>query len=159
MSARDLATPYPSVTTDESANAAIRLLTEHSLPALLVVDGHGMPYAVVPVSQLVRQLVPEPALDDPLRAAVLRDEPSERLAATLEEQTVGDWLPRRGFGPRCVGPDATAAQIAAIMARRRIPLVPVVEQVDDNEARMLGVVSATAVMRYLITPSDSADRR
>ncbi|MFJ3966345.1 hypothetical protein [Streptomyces sp. NPDC090036] len=83
MSARDLAMPYPSVATDESANAAIRLLTEHSLPALLVVDGHGMPYAVVPVSQLVRQLVPEPALDDPLRAAVLRDGPSERLAATL----------------------------------------------------------------------------
>ncbi|MCY0940449.1 CBS domain-containing protein [Streptomyces antarcticus] len=114
---------------------------------------------MVPVSQLVRQLVPEPALDDPLRTAVLRDEPSERLVATLEEQTVGNWLPRRGFGPRCVGPDATAAQIAAVMARRRITLVPVVEQVDDNEARMLGVVSATAVMRYLLTLSDSADRR
>ncbi|MFI7358926.1 CBS domain-containing protein [Streptomyces avidinii] len=159
MSARDLAAPYPSVTKDESASAAIRLLTEHSLPALLVLDAHGMPYAVVPVSQLVRQLVPEPALDDPLRAAVLRDEPSGRLAAGLREQTVGDWLPRRGFGPRCVGPDATAAQIAAVMARRRIPLVPVVENADDNEARLLGVVSATAVMRHLLTTADSADRR
>ncbi|WP_405810377.1 CBS domain-containing protein [Streptomyces sp. NBC_00210] len=38
MLAPDLTEPYPSVSTDDNAVDAARLLVEHKLPALLVVD-------------------------------------------------------------------------------------------------------------------------
>jgi CBS domain-containing protein len=38
VSARELAEPYPYVTTDEDAAQALRLLALHRLTALLVVD-------------------------------------------------------------------------------------------------------------------------
>ncbi|MFJ1566566.1 CBS domain-containing protein [Streptomyces erythrochromogenes] len=153
MSARDLAAPYPCVTTADGADDAVRLLVAHSLPALLVLDTNGMPRAVVPVSQLVRQLVPDAAVEDPLRAAVLRDEHSAQQFAGLVGLTVAEWLPRHGFRAQCVGPDATVARIAEVMARKRTPLVPVIEHVDDDGVRMLGVVSADAVLHHLLAAS------
>ncbi|GGR84128.1 hypothetical protein Snoj_42260 [Streptomyces nojiriensis] len=71
MPARDLAEPYPHVTTDDPAVDAARLLAEQNLPALLVLDTDGIPYAVVPGSQVVGQLVPEYVMEDPLLAAVI----------------------------------------------------------------------------------------
>lgn len=57
MLARDLAEPYPYVTTDEDAAHAVRLLARHRLPALLVVDADAMPYALVPCAHLLGRLV------------------------------------------------------------------------------------------------------
>ncbi|WP_329383265.1 hypothetical protein OG625_21075 [Streptomyces sp. NBC_01351] len=48
MPARDLAEPYPHVTTDDQAVDAVRLVAEQNLPALLVLDTDGTPYALVP---------------------------------------------------------------------------------------------------------------
>ncbi|WP_353963700.1 CBS domain-containing protein [Streptomyces sp. NBC_00160] len=52
-----------------------------------------------------------------------------------------------------MGPDATVARIAEVMARKRTPLVPVIERVDDDDVRMLGVVSADAVLHHLLAAS------
>ncbi|WP_050791617.1 CBS domain-containing protein [Streptomyces pristinaespiralis] len=81
MRARDLAETYPFVTTDDSAMDAARLLAERALPALLVLDADGHPYAIVPGSQLVRQLLPHYIVEDPLLAAVV-DERSDTDALT-----------------------------------------------------------------------------
>ncbi|MFI6012601.1 hypothetical protein ACIBAG_27935 [Streptomyces sp. NPDC051243] len=74
MSARELAEPYPSVSTDEDATDAARLLAEHKLPALLVVDRDAQPYAIVPGSQLIGQLAPAYVLENPLLTAAINDE-------------------------------------------------------------------------------------
>jgi hypothetical protein len=65
MRAKDLAEPYPFVTTDDDAIAAARMLAEESLAALLVPDPDGQPYSIVPGSQLIRQLLPSYVLDVP----------------------------------------------------------------------------------------------
>jgi CBS domain-containing protein len=149
MSARELAEPYPSVSTDDDAMDAARLLAEHKLPALLVVDRDGQPYAIVPGSQLIGQLVPEYALEDPLLAAVLDDRDLDEVPAKLSGLTVAEWLPRRRFRPPTVGPDTSVMHIAALMARTHTPLVAVVER-DGDRSWLAGAVTAARLMERLI---------
>ncbi|OAH10353.1 CBS domain-containing protein [Streptomyces jeddahensis] len=104
MSARELAEPYPFVSTDDDATEAARLLAEHRLPALLVVDPDGQPYAIVPGSQLIGRLVPDYSLDDPLVAATISDRHLDEALEQMVGRTVADWLPRRRFRPPVVGP-------------------------------------------------------
>ena len=139
MSAAELAEPYPTMSTDDDATDAARLLAAHKLPALLVVDPDGRPYAIVAGSQLVGQLVPEYALEDPRLAAGIDDRELDEVPGTLTGLTVAIWvpplersrewgrLPRRRFRPPTVGPDASVTHIAALMARTHTPLVAVVE--------------------------------
>ncbi|WP_405592399.1 CBS domain-containing protein [Streptomyces sp. NBC_01092] len=149
MSARDLAEPYPSVSTDDDATEAARLLAEYKLPALLVVDPDGQPYAIVPGSQLIGQLVPEYALEDPLLGAVIDDRDLDDVREKLTGLTVAEWLPRRRFLPPTVGPDASVMHIAALMARTHTPLVAVVES-DGDQTRLAGAVSAARLMEQLV---------
>ncbi|MEV6332006.1 CBS domain-containing protein [Streptomyces sp. NPDC051909] len=155
MPARDLAEPYPHVTTDDRAVDAVRLLAEHDLPALLVLDADGTPYAVVPGSQVVRQLVPEYVMEDPLLAPVIDERHAEAIVDDLTGKTVSQWLPARSFKPPYVGPDAGSMQIAAAMARTHVPLVAVVER-DGPTSRLLGVVSAAGLMRHLLAKGGQA---
>lgn len=149
MIARDLAEPYPHVRTDDQAVDAVRLLAEHDLAALLVLDADGTPYAVVPGSQLVRQLVPAYVMEDPLLAAVIDDRHADALADELVGKTVAQWIPGRSFKPAFVGPQAGVLQIAALMARTHVPLVAVIDR-DDEGRQLLGVVSAASLMRHLL---------
>ncbi|MFC9915003.1 CBS domain-containing protein [Streptomyces sp. NPDC059862] len=149
MSARELAEPYPQVSTDDDATAAARLLAEHKLPALLVVDRDGQPYAIVPGSQLIGQLVPEYALEDPLLPAVIDDRDLDEVPDKLAGLSVAEWLPRRRFQPPTVGPDANVMHIAALMARTHTPLVAVVER-DGDQVRLAGAITAARLMERLI---------
>ncbi|MCM9083470.1 CBS domain-containing protein [Streptomyces spororaveus] len=157
MPARDLAEPYPHVTTDDPAVDAARLLAEQNLPALLVLDTDGIPYAVVPGSQVVGQVVPEYVMEDPLLAAVIDERHADALAEGLAGRTVAEWLPRRTLKPLYVGPDAGVLQIAAVMARAHVPLVAVVERDSGEErGRLVGVVTAAALMRHFLAAGDQA---
>ncbi|WP_329201804.1 MULTISPECIES: CBS domain-containing protein [unclassified Streptomyces] len=149
MIARDLAEPYPHVMTNDAAVDAVRLVAEQNLPALLVLDADGTPYAVVPGSQLVRQLVPEYVMEDPLLAAVIDDRHADALADELVGKTVAQWIPGRSFKPAFVGPEAGILQIAALMARTHVPLVAVIDR-DNEGRRLLGVVSGASLMRHLL---------
>lgn len=149
MPARELAEPYPHVTTDDDAVDAVRLLAERNLPALLVLDTDGTPYAAVPGSQLVRQLLPQYVMEDPLLARVIDERHAEAMAADITGRTVAEWLPTRAFKPPYVGPDAGSMEIAAAMARTHVPLVAVVER-DGARGRLLGVVSAASLLRHLL---------
>ncbi|MFG3064220.1 hypothetical protein ACGFYM_37505 [Streptomyces sp. NPDC048231] len=85
MRARDLAEPFPFVTTDDDA---ARMLAERSL---LVLDSDGQPHAIVPGSQLLRQLLPAYIAEDPALAGVVGDQHDGELAGF----TVAEWAPRR----------------------------------------------------------------
>ncbi|MGW0395070.1 hypothetical protein ACWDYJ_30180 [Streptomyces sp. NPDC003042] len=90
MPARDLAEPYPHVTSHDQAVDAVRLMAGQNLPALLVLDVDGIPYAVVPGSQVVRQLVPAYVIEDPLLAAVVDERHAEALIEELAGKTVAE---------------------------------------------------------------------
>jgi CBS domain-containing protein len=143
--AHELAEPYPYVSTDDAATDAARLLVEHQLPALLVVDRDDQPYAVVPGSQLLGRLVPE--LRDPPPAAGFDD--LDEVPDRLVGLTVAEWLPPHWFRPPTVGPDTGVLHIAALMARTHTPLVAVVER-DGDQTWLVGAVTAARLMERLI---------
>ncbi|MFF8277954.1 CBS domain-containing protein [Streptomyces lateritius] len=145
MRARDLAEPYPFVTTDDDAMDAARLLARQSLPALLVLDADGQPHAIVPGSQVLRQVLPDYVIDDPLVASAAGGTIDAEIAERLRGLTVAEWLPRRLFPPPYVGPDATAVEVAALMARTHSPLVAVIERQGD-QVRLAGTVTAARLM-------------
>ncbi|WP_327370546.1 CBS domain-containing protein [Streptomyces sp. NBC_01217] len=149
MRARDLAEPYPFVTTDDNAIDAARMLAEQSLPALLVLDTDNQPYAIVPGSQLIRQLIPAYIAEDPALAGVGGDRHDGELTERLAGLTVAEWAPRRLYAPPVVRPDACPMEVAALMARTHSPLVAVIER-DSSGVTLLGTITAARLMQHLL---------
>nr|WTB31043.1 hypothetical protein OG781_17520 [Streptomyces sp. NBC_00830] len=147
MFGRDLAEPYPSVSTDDRAADTARLPADQ-LPALVVLDMDQRPYAMVTGSQFLKQPVVDCVPEAPHVAAVIDDrhlaEGTERIAAL----TVTDWLLLRAYTPPVVGPGARALQVAALMARERSSLVAV--ERDGGQGRLVGVITAARLMERLI---------
>jgi CBS domain-containing protein len=149
MRARDLAESYPFVTTDDDAVDAARMPAGQSLPALLVLDSDGQPHAIVPGSQLIRQLIPAYIAEDPLLAGVVDERNDAEVAERLTGLTVAEWAPRRLYPPPVVGPDARPTEVAALMARTHSPLVAVIER-DGHQVTLLGTITAARLTQHFI---------
>ncbi|MEV0523981.1 CBS domain-containing protein [Streptomyces sp. NPDC050439] len=150
MRARDLVESYPSVSADDDAVEAARMVVERRLPALLVLDSDQRPYAIVPGSQLLTAMVPDFVVHEPSLASVLRAEDIETFTEQLAGLTVGQWLPAHRTLPTVVGPAATPLEIAALMVRTHTPLVAVVES-DGRDSLTLGAISAARLMEYFLS--------
>ncbi|MGW2703890.1 CBS domain-containing protein [Streptomyces sp. NPDC001340] len=149
MRARDLAVEYETIGVDTDAMAAARLMAEHRLPALLVVDDRRAPKAILPASQMIKILVPGYVVEDPTLAAVVDERHADRLCQALKGRTVRDCLSRDVPAPPVAEPDATALEVAALMAQVRSPLVAVVEN-DKAGLRLLGVITASHLLERLL---------
>ena len=124
VSARELAEPYPHVGTDDDARDAARRPVERRLPALLVVDREGRPYAAVPGPQLIGPLLPPDALTDPRYGAGLDARHLDGALERLAGLTVAEWLPRHRTRPPAVTTEASATHVATLMARTHTPWSP-----------------------------------
>src|SRR4051812_48767051 len=71
MHGQQIAEEFPVVGLDTDAREAAELLASQRLPGLIVVDGNGAPYTILPASQVVRFLVPSYVQDDPSLARVI----------------------------------------------------------------------------------------
>jgi CBS domain-containing protein len=150
--ARDLAEPYPTVRLSTPATEAARLLAERKLPGLIVVDDHDHPTAVLPGSQVLRRIIPAYVQDDPALAHVMDEESADHLLDAIAEQTVADILPKNPKTPLpVVQGDATAIEIAAVMARMRSPIVAVVGDLTST-APLIGAVSVAHLLELLLPP-------
>ncbi|MGC9544152.1 CBS domain-containing protein [Streptomyces sp. UG1] len=150
MHAGDLTQPYGSVPTDTDALEAVRLLVDHGLPGLLVVDPAGRPFAILPASDVVRTLVPGCIQEDPVLAAVIDEPHADRLCRALAGRRLAGLLPReRPFLP-AAAPDGSAMELAELMARTRSPLIAVVEGGAEGSGRLLGVVTANHLLERLL---------
>ncbi|MEU7153009.1 CBS domain-containing protein [Streptomyces sp. NPDC045456] len=146
MRARDLMEPYPYVYAHEEALTAAHQLVDHRLPALLVLDSVGGPFALVPSCEFVRTFVPSYAVQHPGLSQCLHEEEITCGPEDLREMTVIEWLPDR-TRPPMVGPDCSVVQAAALMARRRSALVAVVTR-EGRSTHLLGVITATRMTEY-----------
>jgi CBS domain-containing protein len=160
--ARDLAVAYETVSVDSDAMAAARLMAEHRLPGLLVLDEHGEPKAILPASQMVKVLVPAYVVEDPTLAAVVDEKHADRLCQALAGRRVGDCLPAKAGPPPIADPNDTALEVAALMARVRSPLVAVVEQHkaspggrERGRTHLLGVITASHLLHELLGAADT----
>ncbi|MFF7074546.1 CBS domain-containing protein [Streptomyces pseudovenezuelae] len=164
MRARDLAVEYETVSVDSDAMEAARLMAEHRLPGLLVLDERGEPKAILPASQMVKVLVPAYVIEDPTLAAVVDEKHADRLCAALAGRRVGDCLPGKAEPPPVADPDDTALEVAALMARVRSPLVAVAERNitepggrEKSRTRLLGVITASHLLHELLGAAGPPD--
>ncbi|MFJ4791075.1 CBS domain-containing protein [Streptomyces sp. NPDC088794] len=149
MRAHELASPYPTVSADDDALDAARLLVREQLPVLLVLDRDDYPYAAVPSARVISALLPWYMRDGPLLAAEVNDHFEEEAREAMTGRPVAEWLPRGRVTPPVVGPDAAPSQIAVLMARKDIPLVAVVER-NGDKATLIGAVTAAALLEHFI---------
>ncbi|MEO3808352.1 CBS domain-containing protein [Sphaerisporangium sp. B11E5] len=145
MRARDLLTPFPTVTPGTSVIDAARLLADHDLPGLIVVDDEGLPASILPGTQVLRLAVPRYCQDDPALARVVDEAHADALLSSLAGRAVRDVLPGRPRELPVTDPDATALEMAALMARTHSPLVAVVD-----ERRLLGAVTLKVLLDGLL---------
>ncbi len=127
MRAADLVVPYPTVTLSTPAIEAARMLADADLPGLVVVDERGAPLAVLPGTQLLRLAVPLYCQEDPTLAHLVDVAAADVFMRELGDRTVRELLPPQPHELPVVSPQATALEIAALMARTRSPLVAVVD--------------------------------
>ncbi|MGW1531208.1 CBS domain-containing protein [Streptomyces aureus] len=149
MRARDLAEEYETVGLDSDAMDAARLMAEHRLPALLVLDEQGAPKAILPASQMIKTLVPGYVIEDPTLAAVVDERHADGLCAALKGRKVRDCLSTATPPPVVAAPDDTALEVAAQMAQARSPMVAVVGK-DTAGSRLLGVITASYLLERLL---------
>lgn len=152
MLARELARPFPTVGLETDALDAARILAEHKLPGLIVLDEQGAPYTVLPGSQVLRFVVPSYVQDDPALARAFDEKSADSLCSKLEGRTVRDMLPRRPdqLDLPVAAPDDTAVELAAQMAGLRSPLIAVV---DGSE--LIGAVTVSALLAHLLDTAAS----
>lgn len=136
-----MAEEYPALTMESDAVAAAKLLAEHRLPGIVVID-QGRPRAILPASQVVRFLVPGYVQDDPTLARVLNESMADRIAGSLGGKTVGDLIGHGEPELAVVNADDTIIEVAAIMARLRCPLAAVMR--DDQ---LIGVITASRLLQ------------
>jgi CBS domain-containing protein len=146
MRAEDLAAPFPTVRRDTPALEAARLLAGQDLPGLIVLDDKGYPFTVLAGTQVLRMAIPQYCIDDPALARVIDEEAADLFLRELGDRTVAQTLPPHHRDLAVVAPDATALEIAALMARTGIPVVAVV----DKQRNLLGAVTLDTLLDRLL---------
>lgn len=149
MKARDLAAPYPTVRADASAAEAARLLTEAGRPALVVVNDHDHPTAILPASQVLRFVIPRYVQDDPALARVVDEAFADHMCDSLEGKSVAELLPRDGPKLVVAEPDDNVVEIAALMAGNRSPLVAVIDG-EGSTSPMIGAITVASLLAALL---------
>jgi CBS domain-containing protein len=143
--AEQIAEEFPQVALNSDALDAVRLLATRRLPGLVVTDASGTPVTILPASQVVRLLVPPYVQDDPSLAGVLSESMADRVTDKLGGKTVEDVLPKPRPDMTTVKADDTIVEVAAIMARNRLPLVAVM-----GGRRLVGVITATRLLEVAL---------
>lgn len=146
MRARDLLSNLPTVSQDAPVMVAARLLTQGDLPGLMVIDAQGTPSGVIPGTQVLRLAIPHYFQDDPLLTRVIAEEQGDAiLLSSLDQTTIAEALSQRAARLPTIGPDATALEVAELMARTHSPLVAVVE-----DGRLIGAVTLQKLLDRLL---------
>ena len=141
MRAEDLEEQFPIVRIDSDAVDAARKIAEHNLPALLVTDTSGKPYAVLPAFAILRFILPRYVQDDLALAGVLGEPTPDQAVQNLAGKTVGDVLPDNVRDIPSVDARATVTKAAAEMARLRSPLLAV-----TRDGKLHGVITASRLL-------------
>ena len=151
MHARDIAVEVPTVSVEDSAATAVRLMALHRLPGLIVVDDRGRP-RILPGTQVLRLALPGTYREDLALARIIDEAHADLFWAELGNRTVGDFLVREPARAITVGLDGTLLEVAALMARQHSPLVAVV----DNAGQLAGAITLDRLLARLIIPDPGA---
>jgi len=138
MLARDIMNSHViSVRRGSSVAAAARLMLEHGINSLPVVDQAGRVVGMVGIRDVLRVPVPSGS-DMPLLKWIAPEEKAHRLLDTTVDQVMA----RRVV---TVDESATLMEVAALMANKGVHPIPVL-----HGDKLLGVVGRADVVRTLL---------
>ena len=146
MRARDLATPYPSVAPDTSAEEAARLLAEEAVEGVFVQDDQGELQGLVADTTLLAFLLPRYLAEDRALVGVLGEDVADVLWQRLRGRTVRDLLPASTAGLPEVDGNDTLVKVAATLVRSGASLVAV----RDRDGRLLGGITTSQLIGRLL---------
>jgi CBS domain-containing protein len=146
--AHELAIDFPSVPLDVPAMQAARMLAANDLPGLIVTDAEGHPTTILPGTDVLKMAVPRYCQDDPTLARVVDEAAADVFAHSLGDRTVAQVLPEKLRELPVVTGEATALEIAALMARSRSPLVAVV----DEDGVLAGAITLDGLLDRVLAP-------
>jgi CBS domain-containing protein len=144
--ARDLVIDLPSVQPETPALEAARLLASQRLPGLIVLDGSRSPVTILPGTDVLKMAVPRYYQSDPTLARVVDEAAADVFTDHLGGKTVAEVLPDELRELPIVDDDATALEIASLMARSRSPLVAVV----DDAGAFIGAVTLEGLLSRVL---------
>lgn len=145
MHAGALAREFPTVTLDTSALEAARLMAGNDLPGLIVLGGDGRPCTVLGGTQVLRLAVPTYIQDDPTLAGVVDEAAADTFTARLDGKTVRQLLPDETLDLPVVDARSTLLEVAALMARVRVPVCAVV---DDGA--LIGAITVDSLLDHAL---------
>ena len=145
MLVREVMTPHPvTVHPGTETKTALRLLDEHAVTSMAVVDGDSRIVGVVGEADLVREALPH----DP-RAHMLPPAEDPRPA---RPHTVGEVMNRH---PVAVHGDTDLSDAVELMTSTAVKSLPVV----DGRRRVVGMVSRRDVVHLLATDDQRIERQ
>ncbi|WIM88452.1 CBS domain-containing protein [Candidatus Mycobacterium wuenschmannii] len=140
MRAEELDEQFPIVDVDSDALEAARMIAEHHLPGLIVIDSSRKPYAVLLASEVLHLILPRYVQDNMMLAGVMGDALADH-AQNLAGKTVGDVLPKQPKKIPSVDARDGVIKVAAEMAQLRTPLIAVVQN-----GALHGVITASRLL-------------
>lgn len=155
MKARDImTTEVITVRPETPVNEVARLMIEHDISGLPVVDEEGSVIGVITELDLVvrNARLHLPTFIQILDAQIYLEPPGryrERLRHMLGTQAQ-DIMSSPAV---TVSPDTELEDVADLMVRRRVNPVPVV----DVHGRPVGIISRSDIVRLMVQPPDSED--
>lgn len=153
--ARDLMTTNViTVHPDDDVEKAARLLLDHHISGLPVVDGEGKVVGIISEADLVLQAseIRGPAYTLFMGGIIYLENP-RRFAEDLKRlvaQKVGGLMSRKIY---TVGPDDPLERVATIMVEKGVNRVPVV----DKDGRLVGIVSRQDLIRTTYGNREASD--
>jgi CBS domain-containing protein len=143
MLVRELMTQHPVVTQPRTrTKVALKLLDQHLITSMAVVDGENRIVGVVSEADLVRESTPLP--DGRAHMILSHGEPP------LGPQTVGDVMNRH---PVVVHAETDVAEAVDLMTSTAVKSLPVV----DDRRRVIGMLSRRDVVHLLARDDDRVE--
>jgi CBS domain-containing protein len=139
---------FPTVLGTTAVAEAVPMLARLDLPGLIVVDDGNRPTAVLHSVDVLRMAVPKYCQDDPTLARVIDEATADVFAQQLGDITVARALPDSARRPTVAKEDATALEVASLMAQAGVPLIPVV----DEHGVMAGAITLETLLERVLLP-------
>ncbi|HRA31644.1 MAG TPA: CBS domain-containing protein [Thermomicrobiales bacterium] len=148
-----MSTDVIAVTPETSVTELARLMVEHDVSGIPVVDDGILVGLVTEVDVVSREIDVDPPAFGTFLDAIFRlpwDKSDEELRRVLAS-TAGELMTR---DVKTISPDAPIRDAANMMFKQELNPLPVV----DDHGRLLGIISRSDIVRLVAEASEIADR-
>jgi len=139
-----------TVTTEDSVERCSRMLLEHNISGLPVVDQSGNVVGIVTEGDLIRRAsrIKAPGYLEILGGGIYLGSPKKFVDQILRAMSLsaGEMMTKKVIA---VAPDETVEQAATLMVNHRISRLPVI----DAAGKLKGIVSRRDIMQHLYSES------